>query len=88
MPELTSHILNLMLVRSSKCSVRFEFLPGYSTMNVGKYSHRCPAFEGMINMASERNNFEGVMRLAVMLLLKLAMTNFNNFVVATLVSKW
>lgn len=66
-----------------KSELVIEFLPAYSTMNVGKYSHRCPAFEGMINMASKRNNFErgirlAVMRLAVMLLRKLAMTNFTS----------
>lgn len=42
-----------------KSDFEIEFLSGYSRMDVGKYSHRCPAFEGMINMAGERNNIEG-----------------------------
>ena len=42
-----------------KSELEIEFLLNYSRANVGKYSHLCPEFEGMINMTGEYNNFEG-----------------------------
>lgn len=38
--------------------LEIEFLSGCSRMHIGRYSHRCPAFEGMINMMGESNYFE------------------------------